>query len=46
MYGGSLYRQRGSIDQFASFQNMGVTPVMGLNGMIRQLLGIDRPQVA
>jgi hypothetical protein len=46
MYGSALYRQRGSIDQFASFQNMGVTPVMGLNGMIRQLLGIDRPQVA
>ena len=45
-YGGALYRQRGSVDQFASFQNMGVTPVMGLNGMIRQLLGIDRPQVA
>jgi hypothetical protein len=46
MYGGALYRQRGSIDQFSSFQNMGVTPVSGLNGMIRQLLGIDRPQVA
>jgi len=46
MYGGALYRQRGSVDQYASFQNMGVTPVMGLNGMIRQLLGIDRPQVA
>jgi hypothetical protein len=46
MHGGALYRQRGSVDQFASFQNMGVTPVMGLNGMIRQLLGIDRPQVA
>lgn len=46
MYGGALYRQRGSVDQFASFQNMGVTPVSGLNGMIRQLLGIDRPQVA
>ena len=46
MYGGALYRQRGSIDQFSSFQSMGVTPVMGLNGMIRQLLGIDRPQVA
>jgi hypothetical protein len=46
MYGGALYRQRGSVDQFASFQNIGVTPVMGLNGMIRQLLGIDRPQVA
>ena len=46
MLGGSYYRQRGSIDQFSSFQNMGVTPVSGLNGMIRQLLGIDRPQVA
>jgi hypothetical protein len=46
MYGGALYRQRGSVDQFSSFQSMGVTPVMGLNGMIRQLLGIDRPQVA
>ena len=46
MYGGALYRQRGSVDQFASFQNMGMTPVAGLNGMIRQLLGIDRPQVA
>ena len=46
MYGGALYRQRGSVDQFSSFQSMGVTPVSGLNGMIRQLLGIDRPQVA
>jgi len=46
MYGGALYRQRGSMDQFASFQNMGTVPVTGLNGLIRQLLGIDRPQVA
>ena len=46
MLGGSYYRQRGSIDQFSSFQNMGTVPVMGLNGMVRQLLGIDRPQVA
>ena len=46
MYGGALYRQRGSTDSFASFQSMGTAPVMGLNGMIRQLLGIDRPQVA
>jgi hypothetical protein len=46
MYGGALYRQRGSMDSFASFQSMGAAPVMGLNGMIRQLLGIDRPQVA
>jgi hypothetical protein len=46
MYGGALYRQRGSMDSFASVQSMGTAPVMGLNGMIRQLLGIDRPQVA
>lgn len=46
MYGGALYRQRGSMDSFASFQSLGTAPVMGLNGMIRQLLGIDRPQVA
>ena len=46
MYGGALYRQRGSMDSFASIQSMGTAPVMGLNGMIRQLLGIDRPQVA
>ena len=46
MYGGALYRQRGSIDQFSSFQTMGTAPVIGLSGMVKQLLGIDRPQVA
>ena len=46
MYGGALYRQRGSMDQFASFQSMGTAPVVGLSGMVKQLLGIDRPQVA
>lgn len=45
-YGGMLYRQRGSIDSFASFDGMGGGPVTGLNGVIKQLLGIDRPQVA
>lgn len=46
MYGGALYRQRGSIDQFASFDGMATAPVVGLSGMVKQLLGIDRPQVA
>ena len=46
MYGGALYRQRGSMDQFASFDGMATAPVVGLSGMIKQLLGIDRPQVA
>lgn len=45
-YGGMLYRQRGSIDSFASFDSMGGGAVTGLNGVIKQLLGIDRPQVA
>jgi len=46
MYGGMLYRQRGSIDSFASFGDGGAVSVTGLSGVIKQLLGIDRPQVA
>jgi hypothetical protein len=45
-YGGMLYRQRGSIDSFASFSDSGAMPVSGLSGVIKQLLGINRPQVA
>jgi hypothetical protein len=46
MYGAALYRQRGSIDTFASFDQMSTAPVTGLSPMIKALLGIDRPQVA
>lgn len=46
MYGGGLYRQRGSVDAFASFNEMGSQPPMALSGMVKQLLGIERPQVA
>lgn len=46
MWGGALYRARGSIDTFASFTEMGTAPLTGLSPMIKQLLGIDRPQVA
>jgi len=46
MYGGMLYRQRGSIDSFASFGDGGAVSATGLSGVIKQLLGIDRPQVA
>ena len=45
-YGGMLYRQRGSIDSFSSFGDGGAVTVTGLSGVIKQLLGIDRPQVA
>ena len=44
MYGGSLYRQRGSIDVFASFNEMSTAPTTGLSPQIMQLLGINRPQ--
>ena len=46
MLGGAHYRARGSIDTFASFNEMGTAPTVGMSPMIKQLLGIDRPQVA
>ena len=46
MFGGALYRQRGAIDQFASFSEMGQAPTVGLSPQIKMLLGIPRPAVA
>jgi len=46
MYGAALYKARGSVDVFSSFQDMGQSPVPGMNGQIKQLLGIDRPACA
>jgi len=46
MMGGSIYRQRGAIDQFSSFSDMGVATVSGLSPLIKQLAGIPRPAVA
>ena len=46
MYGGALYRQRGSIDQFASFTEIGTAPVVGLSPIIKQLLGLGAHSVA
>lgn len=43
---GAYYRARGSMDQFASFNEMGAPPTLGLSPMVKQLLGIDRPAVA
>ena len=46
MYAASLYRQRGAVDSFASFDGMG-NPVVNLShGEIMRLLGINRAQVA
>ena len=46
MYGGALYRQRGSITDFASFDGMSSGATNGLSPLVKQLLGVDRPQVA
>ena len=46
MYASALFRQKGSISDFASFTDMGSAPVVGLSGIVKQLLGISRPQVA
>jgi hypothetical protein len=46
MMGGSIYRQRGAIDQFASFSDMGNATISGLSPLIKQLAGIPRPAVA
>ena len=46
MYADTLYRERGSVDSFASFDAMGTFPVPSTLGRIMQLLGCGRAQVA
>lgn len=47
MYAASLYRQRGAVDSFASFDAMAVGAVPGATlGIVLQLLGCKRAQVA
>jgi len=46
MYAGTLYRERGSVDSFASFEGMGPVAPFGSSGQINRLLGIPRSQVA
>jgi hypothetical protein len=45
LYAAALYRERGSVDSFASFDQMGGAQPFGSFGRIMQLLGINRPQV-
>jgi hypothetical protein len=46
MYAAVLYRERGSVDSFASFDQMGGAVPFGSNGQINKLLGVNRAQVA
>lgn len=45
MMAGSLYRERGSVDSFASFDQTGTAVPFGTMARIKQLLGVGRPQV-
>jgi len=45
-YGGMLYRQRGSVTDFASFDGMSGGGTNGLTPIIKQLLGVNRATVA
>lgn len=46
MYAGALYRERGSVDSFASFEAMSVGAPTASMGQIMRLLAIGRPQIA
>jgi len=46
MYAGALYRQRGAINDFSGFTEMGTPVSTGLSPLIKQLAGIPRPAVA
>lgn len=45
MYAATLYRERGSVDSFSSFEQMGGGTPFGSMGRILQLLGVGRPQI-
>jgi hypothetical protein len=46
MYAGALYRQRGAVNDFSGFTEMGTPVSTGLSPLIKQLAGIPRPAVA
>lgn len=46
LYAASLYRERGSIDSYQSFQELPTIAPVGSMGQILRLLGLNRPQVA
>jgi len=46
MIGGAYFRQRSSYNNVATFDGLGVAPSNGINPMVMQLLGINRPAVA
>lgn len=46
LYAVALYREKGSVDSFASFEQMAIAAPTGGMGQILRLLGVGRPRVA
>ena len=46
LYAGSLYRERGSVDSYSSFNELPISPPIGTMGRVKQLLGVERPSFA
>ena len=46
LYAGALYRERSSVDSYASFNEMPISPPIGTMGRVKQLLGVERPSFA
>jgi hypothetical protein len=43
LYASALYRERGSVDSYQSFQDMSTVAPIGSMGQILKLLGCNRP---
>jgi hypothetical protein len=46
MYAAALYRERGSVDTFASFADMAPLAPIGSNMQVLRLLGLNKPVIA
>lgn len=45
LYAAALYRERGSVDSYASFADMAPIAPIGINMRVLQLLGLNKPKV-
>lgn len=45
LYAAGLYRERGSVDSYASFSDMAPVAPIGTNMRVLQLLGLNKPKV-
>jgi hypothetical protein len=46
LFAGMMYRERGSVDAYSTYDGMGVVQTGGGLARVFQLLGVNRPQIA